>query len=232
MTWGRICSDHFIEQDINKSGNLIKLSDYAVPTRFKVTPVKDVKSGIEVALDKGKEKLVKIRKKLEAAQLKNRRLETKVKSLKSVIDELRSRSFISENCEQLLKQHFSGTLLELLMRTKNTSQKGSAYPPELKSFALTLQFYSTKAYNFVRDTFNKALPHRETIRMWYSSVSADVGFTESSFRAINHKVRSTNDKPVIVALMFDEMSIKKHVFWDGNRFVGYVDIGNGIEDDT
>lgn len=35
----------------------------------------------------------------------------------------------------------------------------SKYPPELRSFAITLHFYSPKAYNFVRKKFNLALPH-------------------------------------------------------------------------
>ena len=39
-------------------------------------------------------------------------------------------------------------------------------------------------------------------------------------------------KKVICSLMLDEMAIRKHISWDGNRFCGYVDVGNGIEDDT
>ena len=32
--------------------------------------------------------------------------------------------------------------------------------------------------------------------------------------------------------MLDEMAIKKHVFWDGKRFRGYVDLGNDVDDDS
>ncbi|KAJ8047187.1 DNA transposase THAP9 [Holothuria leucospilota] len=32
--------------------------------------------------------------------------------------------------------------------------------------------------------------------------------------------------------MIDEMAIKKHVSWDGYKFRGYVDVGNGIDDDS
>ena len=31
--------------------------------------------------------------------------------------------------------------------------------------------------------------------------------------------------------MLDEMSIKKHISWDGNKFLGYVNMGNEIEED-
>ena len=30
--------------------------------------------------------------------------------------------------------------------------------------------------------------------------------------------------------MLDEMAIKKHISWDGKRFLGYVDLGNGVKD--
>lgn len=33
-------------------------------------------------------------------------------------------------------------------------------------FALTLNFYSTKAYNYVRDKFNYSLPHPATLCKW------------------------------------------------------------------
>ena len=32
--------------------------------------------------------------------------------------------------------------------------------------------------------------------------------------------------------MLDEMAIKKHISWDGKKYKGYVDLGNGIKDDS
>lgn len=40
----------------------------------------------------------------------------------------------------------------------------------MRSFALTLHFHSARAYDYVRDKFNKNLPHVSTIRKWYSYV--------------------------------------------------------------
>ena len=34
------------------------------------------------------------------------------------------------------------------------------------------------------------------------------------------------------SLMLDEMAIRKHVCWNGKKFQGYVDIGNGADDDS
>eukprot|EP00112_Aurelia_sp_Birch-Aquarium-sp1_P019768 Seg4956.1 transcript_id=Seg4956.1/GoldUCD/mRNA.D3Y31 product="DNA transposase THAP9" protein_id=Seg4956.1/GoldUCD/D3Y31 len=113
------------------------------------------------------------------------------------------------------------------------SGKGKKYPPQLRSFALTLQFYSAKAYDFVRKTFNLALPRQSQARRWYSKVPAEPGFTQPAFQALSAKVQEAEKegKTVLCSLMLDEMAIKKHVSWDGKRFRGYVDLGNGVEDD-
>lgn len=35
---------------------------------------------------------------------------------------------------------------------------------------------------------------------------------------------------MICSLMLDKMAIRKHVSWDGKKFRGYVDVGNGSEE--
>ena len=60
------------------------------------------------------------------------------------------------------------------------------------------------------------------------------GFTEPAFNALKAKVREAKNKgkQVICSLMLDEMAIKKHISWDGKKYNGYVDLGNGIKDDS
>ncbi|CAB4015287.1 THAP domain-containing 9 [Paramuricea clavata] len=41
-----------------------------------------------------------------------------------------------------------------------------------------------------------------------------------------------DNQEVVCTLMLDEMSIRKHVEWDGKQFRGYVDLGTGINDDS
>ena len=91
--------------------------------------------------------------------------------------------------------------------------KGCKYPSELKSFALTLEFYSSKAYEFVRQKLNLALPHQARIRKWYSKIPAAPGFTQPAFVAMKAKVDAVreNGNKVVCALMLDEMSIPKQV---------------------
>lgn len=104
------------------------------------------------------------------------------------------------------------------------------YDPVLKSFALTLQSYYTKAYNYVRDTLNLSLPHLSTLRKWYGGINGSPRFTKDAFLSLEKKAESAKKEglEVLCALMMDEMSIKKSVEWTGEKMVGCVDIGNGI----
>ncbi|GLV43403.1 hypothetical protein CBL_21275, partial [Carabus blaptoides fortunei] len=63
----------------------------------------------------------------------------------------------------------------LLRQLKLTT--GRKFPAELRTFALTLHFYSSSAYDYVRTTFGKCLPHPTTLRKWYSAVDGSPGYT-------------------------------------------------------
>ena len=177
-----------------------------------------------------------LRKRLKTSLQKSRRLKLKVQSLKTVVSHLKKKQLISTNCEQMLNQTFSGVPLALMKRMTfgKKSGKGIKYPPELKSFALTLQFKSSKAYEFVRRTFQLALPHQAQIRKWYGRVPAEPGFSKPAFEALRLKVNEAakTGQQVMCSLMLDEMAIRKHIAWDGKRFRGFVDLGNGVEDDS
>jgi hypothetical protein len=87
--------------------------------------------------------------------------------------------YLSHNAADILEQHFSEIPMSLIRRMLWNNEKiiREKYPPELRSFALTLRFYSAKAYNHVRKTFALALPHPATIPQWYSSVDGKPSFT-------------------------------------------------------
>ncbi|KAJ6644117.1 hypothetical protein Bhyg_09083, partial [Pseudolycoriella hygida] len=58
------------------------------------------------------------------------------------------------------------------------------YSSLIRKFSLTLHYYSPAAYRFVRDTFNKCLPHTQTIASWYKVVDGTPGFTNESLVAL------------------------------------------------
>ena len=111
--------------------------------------------------------------------------------MKELLDELKKHNLVSTSCSDILEQNFEGVSLELLNRinlSKASKGKGIKFSPELRSFALTLQFYSSKAYGFVRKSFQFALPHPSQVRRWYSYVQAEPGFTKPAFQALKAKI--------------------------------------------
>ena len=77
------------------------------------------------------------------------------------------------------------------------------------------------------------LPHVSVIRRWYSSVDGEPGFTKDALTAMRAKVLAAkrDGQEVVCSLMLDEMSIRKHIEWDGKPYRGFVDLGTGIADD-
>lgn len=100
-------------------------------------------------------------------------------------------------------------IINLANKNKGKAVKRK-YSVELRKFALTLHFYSPKAYNFVRNNFNSVLPHARTLSKWYSHVDADPGFTQESLNILTLKINNSV-KPIYCALMIDEVAIRKHV---------------------
>ncbi|KAK7879526.1 hypothetical protein WMY93_033763 [Mugilogobius chulae] len=193
---------------------------------------KSVKRHLESQLFSTEEKLDHCRMKLKIEQNKTRRLQKRVTSLAEVIKELKEKSLISTGCAEMMDSSFSGVTKELLRRMEKGNK--SKVSEELRSFAMTLHFYSAKAYSYVRESFDLALPHPDTIRNWYREVSSDPGFTKASFIALQAHVqeRQKVGKKTICALMLDEMAIRKHIEYSAGRFHRYVDLGCGIVDDS
>ncbi|KAK9702245.1 Transposase protein [Popillia japonica] len=118
------------------------------------------------------------------------------------------------------------------VRTKSIST--SKYPEELRKFAVTLHFYSAKAYEYVRKTFHFSLPHdKKSSDKKSSSVECAPGFSTLCFEILSIKVQEGDDngKKVVCCLLLDEMSIKKQIDYDGQRFWGYLDHGVDLQDD-
>lgn len=114
---------------------------------------------------------------------------------------------------------FIGVTKELLIRAASNKAKGKVtkneYSPQIKAFAFNMFFYSTNAYEYLRSTFDFALPHKKTILSWLSSSNADPGFLSESFAAIKHFVETSKcdliDGYLPCSMIFDEVSIKKHL---------------------
>lgn len=85
------------------------------------------------------------------------------------------------------------------------------YPEKVREFCITLHYYSPRAYEYVREKFNKNLPHSGTIRAWYANCNVDCrpGITAQCLDVIKERVaeKRRNGKQLIVSISFDEVNI-------------------------
>lgn len=183
-----------------------------------------------------------LRLKLYGSKKKVTRLQKKIISLQQVTKELHKKRMISSDALGSLTKSLTGIPSAILKRcmqnirntNKNKKQIRSQFPKELRSFAMTLQFYSTKAYEYVRKTFCLALPSCSVIRTWLSGIDCKPGFTACSFQTLKRIVAENHDRneETLVSLLIDEIAIRKHIEFTGNRTWGYIDLGTDLEDDT
>lgn len=138
-------------------------------------------------------------------------------------------------------QHNLPISMQQLIERK-IEKKNETYSPELRAFAVTLQFYSAKAYDYVRTTWSNLQPHEATLRKWYSKIDGSPGLTSEAFRALksrtefakqvvdsNGKITTAIEKkPAVCTLVIDEMSIKDYIEHDRKKIYGFQDLGTGL----
>lgn len=102
------------------------------------------------------------------------------------------------------------------------------YPEAVRSFAITLHFHSPRAYEYLREKFNKNLPHVSTIRKWFanSNSNGEPGINQQTIKMLQQEAKEmeTRGEKLVCVLSHDEMSIKKHIQWSDahKKFLGNV----------
>ena len=174
-----------------------------------------------------------MKRKLKIAQQRTRRLRKQLDTFQDVIAELKKKNLLTNQAAEEIEASFSSEASSLIKRQLNKSQKKlsvNTYPEELRRFALTLQFYSGRAYNYVRKIFGESLPHPQTLSKWYGCIDGKPGFSNTVLDAL--RIKSEGSGRITCSLMMDEIAIRKQVDYDGNKYIGYVDMGGGIEDSS
>lgn len=101
------------------------------------------------------------------------------------------------------------------------------YPESVRKFAFALMYHSKAAYEIVRTQFNGHLPHSRTIKSWMrnSDLNGEPGIREETLNRLKEFVDELDKKgeKVICSLIFDEMYIRKQVYYDQHtyQYVGY-----------
>ena len=161
---------------------------------------------------------------------KIKRLQKKVlrqaKSIKGLMKTLNEKELISKEFSDVLGSNFGHIEVDLFKNeVKNRGlQSGSRYSNDIKEFAVSLHFYSPRAYKFVRKTLH--LPHPATLRSWAGNVVCEPGFLSNAIKSFSTKLQLSGENEC--ALIVDEMSIRTETKWDRklSKFVGNVDYGN------
>jgi hypothetical protein len=217
-----------MEQEGPSVRDVMRDHNYAKPPQFSqvlnqmplVEPVKAKKTPYQYM------KEVKKRK-LRALQQKLRRRESKAKNMKQLINTLQKKLFIKEEEAELLHNNFDGLRLSLFnnaMKNNKAPLCGRRYSDEIKEFAVTIQYYSPKAYNFLRTII--PLPAPSLIKRWARSVDCEPGFITEALDILKSEIQGHSEKKDC-CLVFDAMAIRKQTLWDPKQdeFVGFVNYG-------
>lgn len=150
-----------------------------------------------------------LRKKLRSANRKIHYLDRIKKKLDAALEKLKS--------NQVIDDELSGALNVLkddeLFRVLHCGVKsGSKYPPNVRHFCLALNYYSPRAYNFIRTTFHYHLPTLETIRNWManSDICGEPGINAKHLERLTKLAKeSKHQRKLMCSLCFDEMNIRQ-----------------------
>lgn len=105
-------------------------------------------------------------------------------------------------------------------------RRNKQYSENIRQFAIALYYYSPAAYRYLRSVFHNNLPDCQTIRAWLKSIDGSPGITNEALQSLERKAKEYHEKgeELLIALISDEMSIRKNVAWHEKKqkFSGFA----------
>lgn len=161
------------------------------------------------------------------------KLTRRIATLKTRVCRLRKKARIQQNLLGILQKEnqiqntqissIDGCLNELVKNEAiNRSRKTNrVYSEAVKAFAITMHYYSPKAYAYLKSNFT--LPNARTIRRWLESVDCEPGFLTDIIKLVSTKTRDN-----VYSLVIDSMSIRKRLILEKSALEvkGHVTIGD------
>lgn len=124
--------------------------------------------------------------------------------------------------------------MEILECMRN-GNRGEKYSEFVRDFCLTVHYYSTAAYKYMRKKFNNNLPTVRTLQCWYSSIESEPGFTKAAFDILKQKFNELKAKgeQLKLSLFSDETYIHKKAQWDPlkKEYIGLISCGTLRDED-
>ena len=180
------------------------------------------------------EKLQTYKKQVKALKQQVQRKNKKIKDMEELLKLLKKEKLLLDDQCSLLEHNFSCVTEQLFqneMRNATNTSYDHHYTDEIKQFAVTLHYYSPKAYEYVQKIL--ALPHTSSIRAWAASVDYNPGYLMNVIRCLGSQVQ---EKPWMseVVLIVDTTALHKGVTWDPKtkRYTGTVDYGTAMPEVT
>lgn len=103
-----------------------------------------------------------------------------------------------------------------------------SYSPEVRNFCIALKNINLATYRFLREEFDNHIPHCLTITAWHvnSDINCDPGIMKHSMDILRRKaaVKREKGETLLGAVLFDEMSIRKHLQWVNDKLLGFEQI--------
>ena len=167
-----------------------------------------------------------LRKKVKTLRRKANRQQQKIKELDDLLTELKNKRFLEQEPADVIATCFDSTVLELITNElQNQSRKsgGQRYSETVKQFALTLFYYSPRAYEYCRTVFT--LPNPSSIRAWLTNVDVNPGFLSNVLEV------AVQSKETDYCLVVDSMSIRKQTLFVNGQLTGFCDYGGVIAED-
>lgn len=179
---------------------------------------------LEVELVAKRTELINLKKRLQYAQESKGSLRSEMKQLRE--ENMIAREAVAK-CDAIKQDEILSCLMDGI-------KKGEKYAPSVREFAMRLHFHSPAAYDVIRDKFFNNLPHSKTIAAWYqqSDISGKFGLTEESLERLKKIVSDMNGTPLVCSLIFDEIYIRKQVYWNNatKSYEGFINYGLDAED--
>lgn len=168
----------------------------------------------------------KLRRDVKVLKQRLKRRNTTIGSLKDLLKIIKKKCDNYSEVEDMIQHNFENIHTISNTTKSNTSNK---YSDEMKSFALSLYYYSGKAYLFLRNRIR--LPHPATLRRILATHKCNVGFMAEVMEFL--KVKAEKDE-MNVALIFDAMAIKVGKQYDkgSDKYWGGVDLGGILTSDS
>lgn len=173
--------------------------------------------------------MAELERKVKQLRSKNQYQSAKIDKLSTLLNELEEKRLLEKDTARLLQSSFSGTLLDIFsseLSNSGRSSYGRRYSDSVKQFALTLHYYSPQAYEYCRSIFS--LPHVSSLRNWISSSAEGPGFLSRVIDAYSMFEKDNVD----CSLVIDAMSLHKQLQYCNGAYVGYVDYGGIVAEDS